>query len=144
MMAAKAVAGREGRDLAKDVLERQIGELERFKRFAETALVIHQPRSAEQLEKDQDAENRVAATANRKPMTLTLGSWDLFGEWYDRLESTTVDIATLSDRLARYQSPQIRAVDAPTAAPELEEDEIQTIELRVFEGGRALPKPEAA
>ena len=55
LIAAKAVIGAAARGFAKDVLERQIAELERFKRFAETALVIHQPRAPDQLEKDQQA-----------------------------------------------------------------------------------------
>lgn len=106
-------ARREGRELAKDVLER-------FMKLAEGACAVNRPTAAEDIAKGK-AENPD-------------GDWGRFGEWFDR----TVYCAK---ELAKYQSPQIKGVDAPAPPPDpktLEQGSKRKFGLRVFEGGRAL------
>lgn len=73
-------ARKDGRELAVDVLERMM-------KLAEGAAGQHKPPSA--------AEISAGAAA--------LGDWDKFGEWFDR-------IAWCAKELAKYQSPQLRAI----------------------------------
>ena len=119
-----------GRELAKDVLERLLHDLDRFKTIAEGAAGLHKPPSA--------AELKVAA---EKGLTIAKGDWGLFGEWFDRAVGTARDAATVAKDLAKYQSPQIRPVDAPAPPPdpkELEAGSKRRFGLRVFEGGKPL------
>lgn len=62
-----------------------------------------------------------------------VGRFRLFGEWFDRWFN-------IQKELARYQSPQFRAVDAPTPPPDPGSN-VKTITLRVFEGGRQIKGP---
>ena len=65
------------------------------------------------------------------------GDWDRFGAWFDRT-------AYCAKELAKYQSPQVKAMEQPTAPPgpgELERAGTRTFTLQVFEGGKALPPP---
>jgi hypothetical protein len=56
------------------------------------------------------------------------GDWDRFGSWFDR----TSYCAT---QLAKYQSPQIKAVDIPTAAPEINQRGDDDFTINVFDSG---------
>ena len=65
------------------------------------------------------------------------GDWDRFGAWFDRA-------AFCARALAKYQSPQIKAMDAPSAPPDaldLERDGAIVFRLRIFEDGKPLPAP---
>lgn len=64
----------------------------------------------------------------------TAANWKLFGEWFDRM-------LHCAEAAAKYQSPPIKAVDAPAPPPdprELEANSRKRFGLRVFDGGRAL------
>lgn len=67
------------------------------------------------------------------------GDAKLFGEWFDRWH-------TCLKELAKYQTPQMKAVEAPTPPPdpgELERKNRKRFGLRVFEGGREIRAPGA-
>ena len=130
--AAKAAIAKvkHGRELAKDVLERLLHDLDRFKTIAEGAAGLHKPPSAGELK-----------AAAEKGLIIAKGDWGLFGEWFDRAVGTARDAATVAKDLAKYQSPQIRPVDAPAPPPdpkELEAGSKRRFGLRVFEGGKPL------
>jgi hypothetical protein len=58
----------------------------------------------------------------------------LFGEWFDRWFN-------IQRELAKYQSPPMRAVEAPTPPPDpadVEQKSRKRFGLRVFEGGKPL------
>jgi len=112
----------QGRELAKDVLDRMM-------KLAEGAAGFHQPPSPSEIQAAQ-AEGRQIPT----------GDWDRFGQWFDR-------IAYCAKELAKYQSPQIKAVDAPAPPPDpkdLEQKSRKRFGLRVFEGGKPLLPPSEA
>jgi hypothetical protein len=132
LLAAKATIrqAKEGRELAKDVLERLMLDLDRFKSLAEGAAALHKPPTAGELK-----------AAAERGLSLAKGDWGLFGEWFDRAVGTARDAATVAKDLAKYQSPQIRAVDAPAPPPDpekLREGSTRRFGLRVFEGGKPL------
>jgi hypothetical protein len=109
-------ARREGRDLAVTVLENLMN-------IALGATGLNRP-----TPKGQEGPN---GEVNPN------GDWDRFGAWFDRT-------AYCAKELARYQSPTIKPMEQPTAAPtelELERDGTRTFTLQVFEGGKALPPP---
>lgn len=115
---AAAIQG-EGRELAKDVLARMM-------KLAEGVAGLHRPPSPIEVD---------AAEAEGK--AIPEGDWDRFGQWFDR-------VAYCAKELARYQSPQIKAVDAPTPPPDpkdLERSSRKRFGLRVFEGGKPLLPP---
>ena len=65
------------------------------------------------------------------------GDWELFGDWFDRA-------AFCAKELAKYQAPQIRAVEAPAPPPdprEVDAGNRRRFGLRVFEGGKPLMPP---
>jgi hypothetical protein len=124
-----------GRELATAVLERLMGDLERYKELAEGAASLHRPPTAADLKK-----------AAETGLDLAKGDWGLFGEWFDRAVNTARDAAACARDLARYQQPQIKPVDAPAPPPDardLEERSRKRFGLRVFEGGKPLT-PNAA
>ena len=55
------------------------------------------------------------------------GDWDRFGAWFDRT-------AYCAKELAKYQSPTIKAVDIPTAPPEIG-DQDEDFTINVFDSG---------
>lgn len=61
------------------------------------------------------------------------GNVDEFGRWFDRWMKVTTE-------LAKYQSPQIKAMDAPTPPPPPGANR-KRFTLRVFEGGRQIKGP---
>lgn len=69
------------------------------------------------------------------------GDWDRFGAWFDRT-------AYCATQLAKYQSPQIRAVDIPTAAPDINQRGDEDFTINVFDSGikviEFVPKRDAA
>lgn len=71
----------------------------------------------------------VVAKGKKQPQ-----NWEGFGQWFDRT-------VYCSKELAKYQSPQIRAMEAPTPPPdsgEVDRAGTKTFKLRVFEGGKPL------
>ena len=109
-------ARKEGRDLAVTVLERLMN-------LAEGACGLNRP-TPQRMILQGDKQNPD-------------GDWGRFGEWFDRT-------AYCAKELAKFQSPQIKAMEAPTPAPTMEEMEreqkegVKTFTLRVFEGGKPL------
>jgi nitrogen fixation protein FixH len=75
------------------------------------------------------AEEEVAAGEKPNPN----GDWAKFGQWAERVVATARE-------LARYQSPQLRAVMVSQAPPVVETRKRFT--LTVFEGGKPLPPPQ--
>ncbi len=127
--------GKSGREPALATLERLLGDLDRFKAIAEGAASLHKPPTQQELEK--------AATAG---LALAKGDWDLFGEWFDRAVGTTRDAAKVAKDLAKFQAPEIKAVDAPAPPPDprdVDQRSRKRFGLRVFEGGKPL-EPSAA
>jgi hypothetical protein len=132
LKAAVAVAQtREGvRQLAVAILEELLGDLIRFRGIAEGAASLHRPPSPGDIEK-----------AAQQGVDLASGDWELFGKWYDRAVSTTKDAAGVAYDISKFQSPQVKAVDAPTPPPDpkdLDRRSRKRFGLRVFEGGRPL------
>lgn len=106
-------ARKEGRELATSVLERLM-------KIAEGATGVNRPVT----------DKEIAEGKARNPD----GDWGRFGEWFDRT-------AYCAKELAKYQSPQIRAVDAPAPPPDPQDVDRQSRKrfgLRVFEGGRPV------
>jgi hypothetical protein len=65
-------------------------------------------------------------------LTVKGGDIKLFGEWFDRYFNCAKE-------LAKYQVPQVKAVEAPTPLPDpqdLERRSRKRFGLRIFEGGR--------
>jgi hypothetical protein len=56
------------------------------------------------------------------------GDWDRFGAWFDRT-------AFCAKELAKFQSPQIKAVDIPTAPPEIGLKQDEDFTINVFDSG---------
>jgi hypothetical protein len=119
--AAQAIdkARRDGRDLAVTVLENLMN-------IALGATGLNRP-----TPKGQEGPNG---------QTNPNGDWDRFGAWFDR----TVFCAKA---LAKYQSPEIKPVDIPTAAPEIG-DRNEDFTINVFDSGikvlEYMPKRDAA
>ena len=106
-------ARKEGRQLAVDVLEKLMN-------LAEGAAAENRPTT----------EKEMTAGASQNPD----GDWTRFGEWFDRT-------AYCAKELAKYQSPQIKAIEQPAPAPDLNAPRDQPrrrFGLRVFEGGKPL------
>jgi hypothetical protein len=106
-------ARKEGRDLAVTVLERLMN-------VAEGACGLNRPTTARDI--------AAGAKSNQD------GDWNRFGEWFDRT-------AYCAKELAKFQSPQIKAMDAPTPPPDpadVDQKSRKRFGLRVFEGGRPL------
>jgi hypothetical protein len=104
---------KEGRDLAVTVLERLMN-------VAEGAAGLNRPTAARDL----------ATGAKANPD----GDWNRFGEWFDRT-------AYCAKELAKFQSPQIKAMEAPTPPPDpdaVDQKSRKRFGLRVFEGGKPL------
>ena len=96
-----------------------VSELEKAIAIAEAATGLHQPRPG------KDAQGQA---------TVQGGGWRHFGEWFDRWVSCLKE-------LAKYQSPQIKPIDAPTPPPDpadLERKAIKRFGLRIFDGGRIV------
>jgi hypothetical protein len=74
---------------------------------------------------------RADAAAGRQPNPD--GSVEEFGKWFDRWIKVTSELAT-------YQTAKVKAIDAPTAAPQAGERR-KRFTLRVFEGGRPPIRP---
>lgn len=120
--AAQAIdkARREGRDLAVTVLENLMN-------IALGATGLNRP-----TPKGQEGPN---GQINQN------GDWDRFGAWFDRT-------AYCATQLAKYQSPQIKAVDIPTAAPEIAGHIDEDFTINVFDSGikvlEYMPRKDAA
>jgi hypothetical protein len=117
-------ARKEGRELAVDVLERAM-------KTAEGATAMTKP--VTEREKFEAAAKGIALQDNRD------GSWELFGQWFDRW-------TYCADKLSKFQSPVIKAVEAPAPPPDpkqIEAGSRRKFGLRVFEGGKP-PQSEAA
>ena len=72
------------------------------------------------------------AKAGDGTLTVKGGDIKLFGEWFDRYFNCAKE-------LAKYQVPQVKAVEAPTPPPDpqdLERRSRKRFGLRIFEGGR--------
>ena len=94
------------RELATAVLERLMGDLERFRNIAEGAAGIHRPPSAEEL--------KAAAQAG---LDIAKGDWALFGQWFDRAVNATRDAANCAKDLATFQTPRLKAIMIATPPP---------------------------
>jgi hypothetical protein len=112
-----ALAARKGgRELAREVMERAMI-------IAEATCMLHKPPSPVALAKAQESDQE-----------LPDGDWALFGQWFDRWTS-------LAKELTKYQSPPIKAIDAPAPPPnpdEVPDQPRRRFGLRVFEGGKPL------
>jgi hypothetical protein len=100
-------ARREGRDLAVTVLENLMN-------IALGATGLNRP-----TPKGQERPN---GQVNPN------GDWDRFGAWFDRT-------AFCAKELAKFQSPQIKAVDIPTAPPEIGLKQDEDFTINVFDSG---------
>jgi hypothetical protein len=119
-----------GHEFATAVLERMMGELERFKNIAEGAAGLHRPPSEDELK-----------AAGEAGLQIAKGDWGLFGQWFDRAVTATKEVAACAKDLASYQAPKIKAVDAPAPPPDPRDVEAKSrrrFGLRVFEGGKPL------
>jgi hypothetical protein len=70
--------------------------------------------------------------ANGKLVKFEGGDVELFGTWFDKW-------FTCIKELAKYQTPQVKAIEAPTPPPDpqdLERRSRKRFGLRIFEGGR--------
>lgn len=94
------------------VLSRLLADLDRFKQLAEGAASYHRPPTAEELAAAQEAEDAIAEQEGREARTVSAGDWGLFGQWFDRTVSTAQAAVVVAKELAKYQAPQIKAVDA--------------------------------
>lgn len=113
------LARKEGRDLAVTVLERLMN-------VAEGTCGLNRPKTAAQIKE--------LVAAGQKLEEIYRGDWPLFGEWFDRT-------AYCAKELAKYQSPQIKSMEAPTPAPnpaDVDQRSRKRFGLRVFEGGKPL------
>jgi hypothetical protein len=84
--------------------------------FAEGAVAAYRPTMAAEL----------AAGKTKNPD----GSHDEFGRWFDRWMRCV-------EMLAKYQTPQMKAVEAPMKPPEPGANK-KRFTLRVFDGGRVI------
>jgi hypothetical protein len=111
-MAAMIDAAKAGRrEMAKDVLARAMI-------YAEGATGNYRPKMKKETGRDDNPD----------------GDHQLFGQWFDRWVFCAKEVA-------KYQSPQIKSVDAPTPAPDprdLEAKSRKRFGLRVFEGGKEV------
>lgn len=127
----KNIATREREILAAEIAKRQMSRaveqgrelaveaLERYAKLFEGAASVFRPVTEKEVE------------AGNPPNPM--GDWDKFRTWLGEARDTMKE-------LAKYQSPQLRAIAiAPT--PIVEEDHTKTFTLTVFEGGRSLPPP---
>lgn len=106
-----------GKPLAVTVLQKAM-------EFAEGAVAAYRP--------TMKAEEAALAAQGKKPNED--GDHAQFGQWFDRW-------VRCIEVLSSYQTPKMKAMDAPTAAPDINNPEgpkILDFELRVFEGGRAI------
>lgn len=68
-------------------------------------------------------------------VTIAGGDVEQCGKWFDRWASTLKE-------LAKYQTPAMKAVDAPTPPPDPNQSQpVRTMTLRIFEGGRQIKGP---
>ncbi len=102
-----------GKPLAVTVLQKAM-------EFAEGAVAAYRPTMA--------AELAAGKQANAD------GSHEEFGKWFERWFRCI-------ETLAKYQTPQMRAIDAPTPPPEPGTNK-KRFTLRVFEGGKPVPRPD--
>jgi hypothetical protein len=107
-------ARKEGRDLAVTVLERLMN-------LAEGACGLNRP----------TPQRMILQGEKQNPD----GDWGRFGEWFDR---TTY----CAKELAKFQSPQIKAMEAPTPPPAIvdQDEKVPTkrFTLTIFEGDRRV------
>lgn len=101
-----------GKPLAVTVLQKMM-------EFAEGAVAAFKPTLA--------GEVAAGATPNGD------GNVEEFGRWFDRWIRVT-------EALAAFQSPKIKPMEIPAAAPRPGENR-RKFTLRVFEGGRPMPGP---
>lgn len=96
--------------------------LQKAMEFAEGAVANYRPTTARELASgmEQNAE----------------GSHDEFGKWFDRWFKCI-------ETMAKYQTPQMKAIDAPTAAPTPGSNR-REFTLTVFEGGKQVKDEDAA
>jgi len=119
ILAAQQIdAARRGRRrLAVDEIEKALQIAEKFVSANEPELI-------------KDTKGRV--------VQLKGGHIKLYGQWFDRW-------TCLLKELAKYQSPQIKAIEAPTPPPDLADSERKIrFRLRIFEGGRVVSPMDAA
>lgn len=105
-----------GKPLAVEVLQKMM-------EFAEGAVAAFKPTLASEVETLKALGQGPNADGNVEE----------FGRWFDRW-------LRVAEQLAKYQSPQIKAMDKPTAPPKPGENRRQ-FTLRVFEGGRQVSGP---
>ena len=105
-------ARKEGRELAVDVLER-------IMKLCEGAAGAFRPTT----------QRDVAAGNPTNPD----GNEPVFGQWVDRW-------TYCAKELAKYQSPQVKAIEQPAPPPDVNapEDKPRLVKLRVFEGGKPV------
>lgn len=107
-------AREQDRELAVEVIEKFMGEFQR---------------AATHFRPTTSVEIAEGAKANQN------GSWTKYGEWAER-------VVACAKELAKYQSPQLRAI-AIAPAPQAEEGERRKrFTLTIFDGGKALPPPQ--
>jgi hypothetical protein len=104
-----------GKPLAVTVLQKAM-------EFAEGAVAAYRPTMA--------AEKIAGKPANAD------GSHEEFGKWFDRWYRCI-------ETMAKYQTPQMKAIEAPTPPPEPGTNR-KRFTLRVFEGGRPVDGKDAA
>ena len=127
------------------VLSRLLADLDRFKQLAEGAASYHRPPTAEELAAAQEAEDAIAEQEGREARTVSAGDWGLFGQWFDRTVSTAQAAAVVAKELAKYQAPQIKAVDAPAPPPDIKAEGVmpkKRFTLTIFEGDRQVAQAE--
>lgn len=107
---------------------------------SDSKYAIHEMQKA--LKIAEDFAGKVQPNVNRTKagiVRIVGGDAKLFGEWFDRWH-------TCLKELAKYQTPQMKAVEAPTPPPdpgELERKSRKRFGLRVFDGGRKVRAPGA-
>lgn len=107
-------ARREGRELAVDVMQRMMV-------FAEGATALHRPVSKKDIAKAADVGQALQENPD--------ADWIRFGEWFDRWFHCTKE-------LSKYQSPQVKSVDIPTAAPTITSEETTKFTLAIFDDAK--------
>lgn len=95
--------------------------LQKAMEFAEGAVAAYRP--------TMTAELAAGAVANKD------GDHDKFGAWFDRWLKCI-------ETITKYQTPQLKAIEAPTKAPEPGTGG-KRFTLRIFEGGRQISGPKS-
>jgi hypothetical protein len=141
---ARSGAGRKAGGKNKATIEREILAAQQIDavRRGERRLAVAEMERALQIAEGFAGANQPEPIkdANGRVVQLKGGDIKLFGEWFDRW-------TFLLKELAKYQSPQIKAIEAPTPPPDpadAERKNRRRFGLRVFDGGRPVPPLGAA